>query len=165
MNPVEAALDEFKNTLSKGNIQKAYKHIFSIFNELAILVKKNSEKGINVGSIYHGYLDMSYLPITTNVLKENGLKTAVVFDYDKFCFEVWLCGMNKKIQKNIWEKIKEKKWNKYELPESIENEDSIVRKRMTEIKNYANEKETAKIIWTNLKKFVDDSESFLNKNI
>ena len=58
-------MDEFKEVLSNKNIQKAYQLIFDLFSDLKKELKNGNHKTISYASLYHGYLDMTYLPVTT----------------------------------------------------------------------------------------------------
>ncbi len=125
MKTNQEMMDDFHECLLEGDIQKAYRIIFDVLGKVKVNLSTNNKISIP-NSIYHGYLDMTYFPVFTDVLKKHLLKIAIVFNYDKFRFEIWLSANNKKIQKKYWEILKDKKWNKYKIMESIVNEDSII---------------------------------------
>ena len=125
MKTNQEIMDNFHECLLEGNIQKAYRLVFDILSKVKTNLSKNNKMNIP-NNIYHGYLDMTYFPVFTDVLKKHLLKIAIVFNYDKFSFEIWLSANNKKTQNKYWEIIKEKKWKKYKIMESIVNEDSII---------------------------------------
>jgi hypothetical protein len=71
MENINDLMDEFKKAIRKGSIQKAYKYIFELFTSLEGELKCVKEKNITVNAIYHGYLDMTYLPVFTENLKKH----------------------------------------------------------------------------------------------
>lgn len=44
-------------------------------------------------------MDMSYFALSTKTLKDNGLKIAVAYLYEKGRFELWLAARNREIAK------------------------------------------------------------------
>ncbi|MGE5672122.1 MAG: DUF7000 family protein, partial [Fibrobacterota bacterium] len=84
MDNYNELMNDLNDQLRKGRIQKAYRYIFDIFSDVVNECKKYQCKVISNTSVYHGYLDMSYLPVTTEMLKTNGLKIAIVFNYGSF---------------------------------------------------------------------------------
>lgn len=89
-----------------------------------------------IGSIYDGIDTISYFPFTPKDLKTHKLKIAIVYNYQKMCFEIWLAGQNKQIQKRYWEIFKDSDWNKYHIPTSISDGFSIVDDILIEDPNF-----------------------------
>jgi hypothetical protein len=48
----------------------------------------------DTGGLYQGYMDMSYFAFSTKLLKDKGLKIAIVYLHEKGAFEVWLSARN-----------------------------------------------------------------------
>ena len=69
---------------------------------------------------------MTYFSLFPESLKRRGLKTAIVFVYDSFRFEVWLSGSNRKVQSKYWKLFKESDWNKYDLASNPKREDYVI---------------------------------------
>jgi len=117
---------EYQNQLKKGIIQKAYRGLMEYFGSLRSYFK-NRYPDYNVsGSIYFGYMDMTYFAVTPPQLKEENLKIAIVFLHKEFRFEVWLGGYNKAAQKEYWDLVRKKSWDTYHIPSKIEGIDSIL---------------------------------------
>lgn len=163
MESMNALMREFKQQLERGTIQKAYQYIFAIFSAINGTYKKVAH--ITTGAIYHGYLDMNYLPIFTEYLKANGLKIALVFDYNKFEFVIWLSGNNKKTQRKIWDIVKAKQWTKYKVLESLENEDAIIEYVVGQNLRYDDLNEIVDHLMINTNRFIHDVEEFMKKNV
>lgn len=86
----------YTKLLQDGEIQAAYKGIMEFIGKLrADLIKRYPHD--TVSSIYQGYLDMTYFSLTTEPLKNKGLKIAIVYLHEKGAFEVWLSARNREI--------------------------------------------------------------------
>jgi hypothetical protein len=115
MNSLQENMIEYKKQLEKGIIQKAYRglmeYMMSLKNHFAIKYPDYSVPG----SIYYGYMDMTYFSILPKSLKDRDLKIAIVFLYDTFRFEIWLSGKNKQVLAKYWKIIKENNWDNIKL--------------------------------------------------
>ena len=83
--------------LQQGQLQRAYRGILTFMGDLNRQWKKNHPRWIT-GSVYPGYMDMTYFPTTPPDLKDLGLKIALVYLHRENRFEGWLSGMNRSIQ-------------------------------------------------------------------
>jgi hypothetical protein len=105
----------YKAELEKGSIQQAYKGLMEYMLKLRSHFQ-NQLPGCEVpGSIYFGYMDMTYFSIIPPALKEHKLKIALVFLHEAFRFEVWLSGYNRQVQARYWKLIREAGWGHYRL--------------------------------------------------
>ncbi len=157
-------MHEFKIQLNKGKIQEAYRYIFDIFADLGKVLKNIEDKTISINSLYHGYLDMTYLPIITNKLKDNGLKIAIVFNYSPFQFEIWLSAINRKKRKEILEIITNSNWKKYKIVENDENTDAIIELKIQGIDEYTHKSEIVSLISKETVVFINELETFIQNN-
>jgi len=96
------------------------------FGSLRSYFKKKYPDYVVSGSIYFRYMDMTYFAINPPILKNRKLKIAIVFLHEEFRFEMWLGGYNKTVQKEYWDLVRERGWDKYQIPSSIKGIDSIV---------------------------------------
>jgi hypothetical protein len=119
-------MDEFKEQLKKGHIQKAYKGLIEYILGLKSYLKNKYPDYFVSGSLYFGYMDMTYFSFTPKSLKQRKLKIAIVFNYDAFRFEVWLGGYNKQVQNKYWKLFKNSGWNSYGLVSSTKGVDAII---------------------------------------
>ena len=89
MKTLNEIIGAYTNHLQQGEIQIAYKEILGFLGKLrAEFIKKHPHYDVN--SIYQGYMDMSYFSLNTKLLKDKGLKIAIVYLHEKGDFEVWL---------------------------------------------------------------------------
>jgi len=161
MENYTAIMNDLKEQLSKGTIQKAYRYIFDIFSAVGNEIKKSQDTVITTTSLYHGYLDMTYLPVTTATLKSIGLKIAIVFNYSLFQFEIWLSAVNRKKRDDVVEMLSHSKWQKYKPVQNNENTDAIIEIKINGIKNYNNKNRIVSLITKETIVFIDDIEEFI----
>lgn len=126
MSSLNQDLSEYRNQLQRGHIQRAYRAVIDTLNKLRIQFKDHHPEYTFPGSLYAGYMDMSYFSITNKELKARELKIAVVFLHEVFRFEVWLAGVNKQVQAQTWQMIREKGWTNYPLVTSVQGADAII---------------------------------------
>ena len=163
MESLHACMNEYRKQLEKGYIQKAYKGLMEYIMGLRTHFSKKFPD-FAPGNIYHGYMDMTYFPISPESLKSRKLKIAVVFNYDQFRFEVWLAGYNKQIQQKYWELFKESDWNKYRIPSATKGVDSIVEYTLADNPDFDDLDGLTKQIEKGTLNFISDIEDFLSKH-
>ena len=157
-------VDEYKQQLKKGHIQKAYKGIMEYIMGLKSYLKNKYPDYYVSGSIYYGYMDMTYFSFIPESLKRRKLKIAIVFNYDAFRFEVWLGGYNKQIQNEYWNLFKDSDWNKYHIVSTIKGVDSIIEYVLVENPEFSDLDLLTKQIEKSSLEFINNIENFLSKN-
>ena len=162
MESIQENMNEFRNQLKQGSIQKAYKGLLEYIMYLQAHFKKQYPDYDVTGSIYHGYLDMTYFPIFPKSLKDCSLKIAIVFNYDEFRFEAWLSGKNKKVQQKYWELFRDNQWNKYRLVTTTQGVDSIVECILVEEMDFNDSDALTVKIEKATTGFIDDIERFIS---
>ncbi|MFC2159904.1 DUF7000 family protein [Actinomycetota bacterium] len=155
---------EYRKQLKKGDIQKAYKGLIKYMMDLRAHFKNKYPDYSVPGSIYYGYMDMTYFPLFPVLLKRLKLKIAIVFVHETFQFEVWLSGSNKQVQKKYWKLFKENNWNKYHIPSNIEGIDSIIEHTLVNNPDFSDLDTLKKQIDKGTLKFIRDIENFLSKH-
>jgi len=157
-------IDEYKTQLKKGYIQKAYRRLIEYIMELRLYLNNEYPEYSVSGSIYYGYMDMTYFSFTPESLKRRNLKIAIVFNYDAFRFEVWLGGYNKRVQKEYWELINGSNWNKYHIVPTTNGVDSIIEKVLDDNPDFSDLDTLTKQIESGTLSFISDIETFLSKH-
>jgi len=125
MPSIQQDLQGFKNQLEAGSLQRAYQGLIAYMNSLRAHVAKTYGDSA-VSALYQGFMDMTYFAVFTPALKARDLKIAVVFNYAPFRFEVWLAARNRKIQRQVWELLKDVRLEGYRIVEPAEGIDSII---------------------------------------
>ena len=156
-------INEYRKQLKKGYIQEAYKGLMKYIMELRLYLQNKYPDYSVSGSIYYGYMDMTYFSLFPKSLKRRKLKIAVVFVYDTFRFEVWLAAQNKQVQKEYWTLVKESAWNKYRIPSNTKGVDSIVECILVDKPDFSDLDALTKQIEEGTLQFIKDVENFLSK--
>lgn len=158
-------MQEYRKELEKGYIQEAYKGLMGYMMDLKAHFKNKYPEYFISGSIYYGYMDMTYFAISPESFKNQKLKIAIVFLHQVFRFEVWLAGYNKNVQKEYWELFKENNWDKYHVPPTIQGADSILEHILVEEPDFSDLDNLTEQIETGTVKFIEEVEKFLENKI
>jgi len=164
MKPFHEYMNEYRKQMEKGDIKEAYRGLMEYIMELRTYFNKKYPDYFVSGSIYQGYMDMTYFSFIPESLKSKKLRIAIVFCYDTFRFEVWLAGYNKQIQTKYWKLFKESDWNKYRIPSTTKGVDSIVEFTLVENPDFRDLDTLTKQIERETLKFIKDIEDFLLKH-
>ncbi len=162
MNSLQECMNVFQKQLREGTIQVAYRGLMDYIMNLKIHLKKRYPDYFVSGSLYVGYMDMTYFSFTSPALKDRNLKIAVVFNYDAFRFEVWLGGYNKQVQEEYWKLFKESNWKKYHLVPGTEGFDSILEYTLVENPYFDEPDRLTKQIEEGTLQFINDVNDFLS---
>ncbi|MDD1776050.1 MAG: hypothetical protein LUP94_01690 [Candidatus Methanomethylicus sp.] len=164
MESLNDLMNEYKRQLKKGDIQRAYRGFMEYFMGLRSHLENNYPDHIVSGSVYYGYMDMTYFSFFPASLKKRKLKIAIVFNHGTFRFEAWLAGINKTVQSEYWKLFKESGWKKSYMPPDIEGIDSILEQVLVETPDFDDlDKLTAQIERGTLE-LIRDVDDFLSKH-
>jgi hypothetical protein len=161
MESFQEYIEEYRKQLEKGAIKKAYKGLMEYIMDLRTYFKNKYPDYFVSGSIYYGYMDMTYFSFVPKSLKQRNLKIAIVFLHDEFRFEVWLAGANKQVQQQYWKLLMESDWNKYHVVSTTKGVDSIVEYILIDSPDFRDLDTLTTQIETATLIFIKDVESFL----
>jgi len=153
-------LDDYRSQLQQGAIKKAYQGLMRYIMDLRAYLKSKYPDHAVSGSIYYGYMDMTYFSFFPQSLKMRGLKIGIVFIHETCSFEIWLFGYNKDIQAKYWNLFKETGWNKYRLVANTRGADSILEFPIDHA-DFSNLNGLTHRIETAAMQFTQDIETFL----
>jgi len=102
----------YKEQLSKGDIQVAYVGLVKLVMKLRTDLSKKLSELYSFGGLFQGYMDYTYFYYTNEFLKKRKLKMGLVLNHSKMHFEIWLLGQTIPLQERYWEYFKATKWNK-----------------------------------------------------
>ena len=155
---------EYKKQLKKGVMNRAYKDLMHyIMNLRTHFMNKYPDFYVS-GSIYYGYMDMTYFSFSPPSLKDRQLKIAIVFIHDACQFEVWLAGANKQVQSKYWEIFKKNRWDKYYLVPTTKDVDSIMEFIVDDNPDFRDLDGLTKKIEEGVLRFTKDVETFLSNH-
>ena len=164
MKSFQFYMNEYKKQMEKGDIIEAYRGLMDYIMYLRIYFQKKYPDFFISGSIYYGYMDMTYFAFFPKSLKRRKLKIGIVFIHETFRFEVWLFGYNKNIQTKYWKLIKKNNWNKYNIPSTTKGIDSILEYILVDKPDFSDLDNLTKQIEKGTLKFIKDVENFLFKH-
>jgi hypothetical protein len=157
-------MDEYRKQMQKGDIKEAYKGIMEYIMNLRTHFQNKYPDYFVSGSIYYGYMDMTYFSFFPESLKSRKLKIGIVFIHETCRFEVWLFGYNKQVQSKYWKLIKESDWKKYHIPSTTKGNDSIIESILVDKPDFSDLDTLTKQIEIGTLKFIEDVENFLSKH-
>jgi len=152
---------EYKKQMAKGYLPAAYQGLMQYIMDLRTYFKNKYPGALTSGSLYYGYMDMTYFPLFTESLKSRQLKIAVVFIHQSVCFEAWLAGNNKQIQTQYWELFQASNWHKYRMPLDPTGADSIIECTLADDPDFSNLDALTGQIEKGTLAFIKDIEDFL----
>ncbi len=161
MEPFHEYINEYRKQMEKGVINKAYKGLMEYILDLRTYFKSKYPDYFVSGSIYFGYMDMTYFSVYPKSLGKKKLKVAIVFIHESMRFEVWLAAANKQIQSKYWKRLKESNWNEYHIVPTIKGADSILEHILVDHPDFRDLDKLTKQIERETMKFIKDVESFL----
>lgn len=163
MGSFAESMNEYKKQLTIGAIQEAYQGLMEYFRNLRAHFQNNYPEYSVSGSVYYGYMDMTYFSLFPESLKRRKLKIAIVFVHDKFRFEVWLSGSNRNVQSKYWKLFNESGWNKYHMTSIPKRVDYVIDHILVNNPDFSNLDTLTRQIERGTLEFIRDVEGFLSK--
>lgn len=163
MESLHEYINEYRKQMEKGFINKAYKGLMEYMLNLRTYFKNKYPDHFVSGSVYFGYMDMTYFSFYPKSLGHKKLKIAIVLIHESMRFEVWLAGYNKQVQSKYWKIFKESDWNKYHIVPTTKGADSILEHIVVDNPDFRDLDKLTKQIEKGTLKFIKDIESFLPK--
>lgn len=160
MDSFSEDMKEFHAQLRTGEVQRAYRGLMQFMLDLKTRLGKTHPELAVSGGLYPGYMDMTYFAIVTEELKKRNLKIAVVFVYEAFRFEVWLSGVNRQVQAQVWEMIKEQGWEKFRLVDNPKVADAVIEHVLVEDPDFGDLPALTTMIENGIIGFIRDVERF-----
>ncbi|HQF36274.1 MAG TPA: hypothetical protein PLL26_01360 [Candidatus Dojkabacteria bacterium] len=103
------AVIELKKIIQSTNLLYNYRLHISFLKIIKDRMEKNLKEHTFSGMVVENGMDYSYFHFSSKQLKLKGLKFVFVFDYNSLDYQIWLSGMNRKIQEKYTAIFKEKK--------------------------------------------------------
>ena len=164
MGSLSDAMSEYRAQLQKGAIQQAYRGLMDYMSALKIELKAKHPDFQVSGSLYFGYMDMTYFAFTPPALKEKGLKIAIVFVHETFAFEAWLSAANRAVLAQYAQLIADAGWQKYRRVSAAQNPDAILEHTLTADPHFSDLPALSTLIERESLAFCANVEAFLASN-
>ena len=162
MEPFHEYIAEYRELLKNGAVKNAYRGLMEYIMDLRTYFKKKYPDYFVSGSIYQGYMDMTFFSFFPESIKQHSLKIAIVFLHEAFRFEAWLVGFNKQIQAKYWRLLKDSGWNKYHLVPAPQGTDSILECILAEDPDFSDLPALTKQIEHISLEFIQDVDGYLS---
>ncbi len=162
MNQFYESMQEYKIQMQKGVIQQAYKGLMEYIMGLRTHFQNKYPDYVVSGSIYYGYMDMTYFSIVPETFKPRKLKIALVFIHESCRFEAWLAASNKQVQSEYWQLIKDSGWDKYRLVPNVKGYDSILEQVIVDNPDFGDLARLTQQIEAVTLEFIRDIENFMS---
>ena len=164
MPTLPAAMCAYRAALKEGSVPLAYRSLIQFMLDLRTRFEKSHPELTVPGGLYQGYMDMTYFAVLPRSLAERKLKIAIVFSYETFRFEVWLSGVNRAVQAQWWQVIKDSGWTKYRLVANPKGSDAILEHVLTpEGPDFSDLDALASTLESGTLAFIADVEAWLAK--
>ena len=164
MESLQASMITYKHQLQKGDIVRAYRGLMVYMQDLRTHFAKTYPDYFVSGSLYTGYMDMTYFAVSPPALKQRSLKAAIVFVHEPFRFEVWLSGVNRQIQAEWWKVIKTSGWDTYSVVPVISGSDAIVEHVLLQDPDFGDLPALTAEVERGTMHFIRDVEAFLSSH-
>jgi len=153
MKNLNQLINNYTQVLCQGEIRIAYREIMEFIGKLrADFIKKYSN--YNVSGIYQGYMDMSFFSMTSDFLKEKGLKIVIVYLHEKGCFEAWISARNREIAKNYVSERLPNTLDEITLFHDPDNQDAIIESTLVSVPDFENQELLTEMIEQGVEAFI-----------
>lgn len=101
MSQFKEKIDRYTREVAVGDLPQVYRKILDSLSEIRRMIQKN-HSDLVVGSLYPGYMDISFFALVSPELKARQLKLVLVYVHATGAFEGWLAGINRGVQKQYY---------------------------------------------------------------
>ncbi|HPE14923.1 MAG TPA: hypothetical protein PLT65_03720 [Bacilli bacterium] len=153
-------INDYKNIIQTTNLQKGYQEFVRFFRYLRTYLEKEMPSYIFTSNIVENNMDYSYFQFTNQNLKSKNLKIVIAFIHQKFDYEIWLAGVNRKVQVYFYENLKNK-LIKHTLTNNPNRTDYILKSKIIKNCDYDNIERMLIEIKLNIDDFINDTNDIL----
>jgi len=155
-------MDEYRRQVQKGDIAKAYRGLMDTMTEIKNRLAAGHPDFAVPGSLYFGYMDMTYFAFTPPGLQARKLKIAVVYDHAAGRFDVWLAAGNRGVRARYEQFFRDGGWDKTPVTKAGPGVDAILEKTVAESPDFDHPDTLAAQIEKGTMAFIRDIQEFLN---
>jgi hypothetical protein len=153
---------EYQHQMQLGVIPRAYRGLMDYLLELRSRLASAHPDYIVSGSLYFGYMDMTYFAFTSPALTEKKLKVAIVYVHQTGRFEIWLAAANRPLQARYWKLFRESGYTQYRVLDDLRGEDAIVVHTLADAPDFSDLPTLTSWIESESLRFIRDMEEFLS---
>jgi hypothetical protein len=161
MKTLNECIKEYGNQIQKGDIRVAYQGIIDFMMQLRTYFSNHYPECTVSGSIYQGYMDMTYFAFVPESFRSRKLKLALVFNHERITFEAWLAAVNKEVQTAYIDLLRAGTWDDCRISASSQGADSILEIDLVVRPDFEQPEALIKQIEQGVWRFVREIERFL----
>lgn len=160
MNVNGKYLKEYENIMKSTNLQRDYQEFIKFFRYLKIYLEKEMPEYKFTGNIVENNMDYSYFQFSNETLKSKGLKIVIVFVHKTCNYEVWLSGINRKVQVQYHKELLNS-YSKYTITSDPTRLDYILKHIIISDCDYSNIDRLIHEIKSETLNFIEDVQSLV----
>lgn len=165
MESLNRYMAEYKKQIRKGDIVKAYRGLMDTMTEIKNRLADRHPDYTVPGSLYAGYMDMTYFAFTPTDLRGRKLKIAIVFTHEKVQFEAWLAAGNRRVQAYYAKVFRERGWDKTPITQAGKGVDAILEDVLEDSPDFEDVDALTEKIEKSALKFIRGIQDFLNEEV
>ena len=154
-------IEVYRKELEKGIIPTTYRALLSYAKELKNYLEEKYPSYSLSSSIYQGQMDLTYFTFTPPELTERKLKIALAFMHETIQWEIWLVGVNKRMQVAYARLFRQQGWLFSPLNPVEKTVGSITEMILVEHPDYDNLESLTRTIEERTLQFIGEVQLFL----
>lgn len=119
-------IKEYQQLLHTTDLQRGYQELLKLFRFIKVYLEKEMPDYVFSGNVSENNMDYAYFQFSDEELKGKGLKFVIAYVHKSCSWEVWLSGVNRKIQVAYYNKLKDTK-TQYVLTDNPNKLDYILK--------------------------------------
>jgi len=161
MESLNQQIETYRKELEKGTIIQAYRGLLSFAKELKTHLEQKYPSYSFSAGMYQGQMDITYFTFTPPDLSERKLKIALAFIHETIRWEIWLVGVNQKVQVAYAQLFREQLWLFSPLKPVEKTVGSITEMTLVEHPDYENQESLIRSIEEGALQFIAEVQHFL----
>lgn len=153
-------VNKYHQLINDENLEQAYRIIMTTMSQLKV-AWDTRYPGMPSGSLYQGFMDMTFISVKPERLSELDLKVSIVYLHQSNTFEGWLVARNRKIQSSMHQKLQKRPLGKYFLTILEPGVDAIIATPLIEQPNFDEPKRLIGQIIENTLNFIGDMQELV----
>ena len=146
---------EYESLLKTTNLQRNYQEFLKFFKQLRVYLEQELPGYAFLGGIMENGMDYSYFQFTSDALRAQGLKIVIAYVHTTCSLEVWLSGVNRKTQANVFARL-QKTGTDYEQTPDPNRFDYILKTKILPARGYSGGEDVFRDILANVSRFLED---------
>lgn len=161
MKSLNQQVDQYTALLRQGDLQVAYRGILEFMGKLRSDFAGSGTMFEVGGSLYQGYMDMTYFSLSNRLLKERALKIAIVYLHPKKAFEAWLSARNRTVLGQYRALFADEILDELEVFHDETNEDAVLECLLTDSPDFDRQDALSALLGRKTEAFISAIEKLI----